>query len=391
MKKIILIALGIILAGILIFVLRLNQFYLKIYTPIFKLIQPAKTDYNILIFGYGGGTHEGTYLTDTIMLAHIDFKLKKVTLFSIPRDLWVKIPTKSGADFHMKINALYQLELGQIGDVSQTYPDLDQSHFGKKDDAEFTKYIVSQTFGLAVDNYVAIDFAGFKKAIDTLGGVDINVDKFFEDKEYPIEGKEIDLCGKDEQFKKIESFLKPGFNPEDKIKLFKTDSSLEEFLKNATESPELAFPCRYETIKFNKGLTHMDGEMALKYARSRHSETNGGDFNRAKRQQQILEAVKDKVLSLGFVPKIIPLLDQFQNHIKTDISLDDMKKFVSQANKANEYKLNSFVFTDKNYLTDSVSEDGQYILIPEKGIDQWNGIQTAVKNIIATSSGKLKE
>jgi LCP family protein required for cell wall assembly len=234
MKRILLILLGIFLAVLITFTLKLNQFYLKIYTPIFNLTQPAKTNYNILIFGYGGGAHEGTYLTDTIMLAHVDLKLKTVTLFSIPRDLWVKLPTKSGADFHMKINALYQLELGQAGDVSQTYPDLDQSHFGKKDDAEFTKYIVSQTFGLAVDNYVAIDFTGFKKAIDTLGGVDINVDNSFEDKEYPIAGKETDLCAKDEQFKKIEPFLKPGFNPEDKIKLFKTDSSLEELLKNAT-------------------------------------------------------------------------------------------------------------------------------------------------------------
>ncbi len=398
MKKLVIIVSGFFLAALIVIGLKVNNFYNKIYTPKKNHVAKEKTAYNILLFGYGGGQHEGTYLTDTIILAHVDTKTKKATLFSIPRDLWIKLPTKSGADFHMKINAVYQTEL-----FPNDYPDLDPKFMGTKEDATLVKHVVSQIFGQEIDYYAAIDFDGFKKAIDIIGGIDVNVEASFVDPEYPIDGKEKDLCDKniEELFKKTEPFLKPGYNLEDRDRIFKDDPKIEEFVKNATDSPELAFPCRYEKLEFKKGLTHLNGETALKYARSRHSPTDGGDFNRAKRQQQIIEAVKDKVLSIGFIPKILPLLDEFKNNLRTDISIDEVKKFIGFASRAGEYTITSFVFTDKNYLKNAVSEDRQYILIPNAGMDQWSQIQTVVKNVIdgiiptlaptATASGIIKK
>ena len=53
-------------------------------------------------------------------------------------------------------------------------------------------------------------------------------------------------------------------------------------------------------------------ELRLKFARSRHSPDDGDDFNRAIRQQLVIESIKDKVISLGFIPKIIPLMNEFK-------------------------------------------------------------------------------
>ncbi|HEX7542479.1 MAG TPA: LCP family protein [Patescibacteria group bacterium] len=395
MKKIIIIFLAIFLAWGVFFASKQLIYKKNLSQNNSQKPAPEKTTFNFLLLGYGGAAHEGPFLTDTMMIAHIDIKTKKATLISIPRDLWVKLPTKSGVDFHTKINAVYQIELDP-----KYYPDIDPKYMGTENDATLVKTTISRITGLPIDGYVSVNFEGFTKAIDILGGVDINIEKSFTDSEYPIDGKEKDLCDKDteELFKKAEPFTTPGFNPEERNQQFKDNPKLEEFVKNATDSPELAFPCRYEKLEFKKGITHMDGQIALKYARSRHSETDGGDFNRALRQQQVIEAIKNKVISLGFIPKIIPLMDEFKKDVKTDIGLDTIKKFISQADKVKEYKITTFVLTDQNVLKNAVSDDKQYILIPSEGIDNWNGIKKLINNTIegitptpvASSSATLK-
>lgn len=370
MKKFVIIVSGIILAFGMFYYFKTPNFKGSNQSPTLVKQKQEKTTYNFLLLGYGGGAHEGTYLTDTMMIVNLDIKAKKVTLFSVPRDLWIKIPTKSGTDFHTKINAAYQLEL-----FPEDYPDLKKTP---------VKTIISKISGLPIDGYVSVNFEGFTKTIDILGGIDIEVKRSFIDAEYPIEGKEKELCDKDteELFKKAEPFITPGFNPDERDRQFKDNPKLEEFIKNASSSPELAFPCRYEKLEFKKGLTHMDGSTALKFARSRHSADDGGDFNRALRQQQVIEGVKDKIISLGFIPKIIPLMDEFKKDVKTDIGLDIIKKLMGQADKTKEYKTTTFVLTDQNVLKNAVSDDKQYILIPNEGIDNWNGVTETIKNII---------
>ena len=366
MKKIIIIVTGLFLAFITFYFFKISQLDNKFNPP--SVITPKKTTYNFLLLGYAGGLHEGTYLTDTVIISHIDTKTNQVTLFSIPRDLWVQLPTRSGPDFHTKINAVYQAEL-----FPKDYPNLKKVS---------TKMIISQITGLPIDGYISLNFKGFTEAIDILGGVDINIEKSFTDTQYPIDGKEKDLCDQEELFKKAEPYITPPFDETERLNKFKEDPKIEVFVKNATDSPELAFPCRYEKLEFKNGLLHMDGEIALKYSRSRHSETDGGDFARARRQQKLIEAVKNKVLSINFLSKIISLMDEFKKDVKSDISLDIIKKFISQSDLIKKYKINSFILTDQNVFKNAISDDRQYILVPNEGIDNWNGLQKLINNTI---------
>lgn len=384
MKKIFIIIAGIIIAAILFYALKINQFYKKIYTPkngiqADSTPAPEKTEFNILLLGYAGGNYAGTYLTDTIIVLHVDLKKKKALMVSLPRDTWVKLPTKSGDDFHSKINAVYETEL-----FPNDFPDLDTKIAGNKSDAELTKYILGQITGFEIDNYISIDFASFIKAIDILGGVDINVARAFEDEKYPVEGKEDDICGKDEQFKQIEPYLSEidATKSAEKEKLLKEKPDLNEFLRNATASPELVFPCRYEKISFASGKQHMDGTTALKFARSRQSNQDGGDFARARRQQQVIEAVKSKIFSVGFITKIPSLLDGMEKYVKTDIGSEEIKRLTKEISSAGEYKLSPLVLSDENVLTSDRSTNGQFILIPENGEDNWESVQKFIKNTL---------
>jgi LCP family protein required for cell wall assembly len=379
MKKISLAILLIILSLTVFYYFKASQFYQNIYIKKTngekKLTE--KTEFNILILGYGGEGHDGPYLTDTMIVAHINIKTKKIILISIPRDIWVKIPTKDGSDFSNKINAVYQMEL-----FPQTYPNVADNYKQKQEIGGLIKEIVSQIIGLKIDNFIAVDFNSFKKGIDILGGIIINVDKAFEDPEYPIDGKENDLCGKEEEFNQIAKFLSPGANEEEKQQLFKEKPELEEFFNNINEKPYLAFPCRYETVKFSAGKQFMNGETALKYVRSRHSPIDGGDFNRGRRQQIFIAALKDKIISFNFLPKIIPLMQELKENIKTDISLDEMKKIITKTTDTQQYTLDNLILSNQNLLKNSYSSTGQYILIPQAGENNWNEVKTTIHNMI---------
>lgn len=84
------------------------------------------------------------------------------------------------------------------------------------------------------------------------------------------------------------------------------------------------FACRYETIHFEKGLQHMDGERALKYVRSRQSEGDEGTgFARDKRQQQVLVALKNKIIDYPFLRqpnKLKEMLNKVNEMVQTDMN-----------------------------------------------------------------------
>jgi len=352
-KKKTMIGVGLIALFLLIFgIARLNSLFSSISTGknlTSKPIPKTQKVFNILAMGYGGPGHDGAYLTDTMMFMSIDTQNKRVTIVSIPRDIWVEIPTV-GEDqpFMRKINSVYQTGL-----FKKNYPAVPQKYAGDQGASELVKEIVGKITGKPIDAYIAIDFDGFKKAVDTLGGVDVKVERTFTDVEYPLDGHESDLCG-------IEA----------------TDSAAFEAKENiATESPVLAYPCRYETLNFSAGLQKMDGATALKFVRSRHSPEDGGDFNRARRQQIFLEAVRDRVLSIGFIPKISPLLNDLEESIRTDISSELMKKLLKEAPSVKDYTTRQIVLTTDNYLSHDVSDDGQYILVSKSGANNWSLLQ----------------
>jgi len=359
--------------------LRISGFYQSIHTEAQtsadkKVTKEEQTEYTFLLLGYGGGSHEGTYLTDSIIVVNVNLNTKRAILISLPRDIWVKVPTIK-EDFHSKINGVYQM-----GMFPKKYPAIDTSLVTEDNPSGLLKKVVEDITGLRIDAFAAIDFEGFTKAIDTLGGVNVSVKKSFTDYEYPIEEKMNDLCGRDEEFVQIEPIINKEMSTDDQKKLFEEKPDLEEFYTDIKDRPPIAFPCRYEILSFSAGETQMDGETALKYARSRHALEDGGDFNRARRQQNVIDAAKQKILGIGFIPKIIPLLNDLEQHVKTDLPLADLNKLLFEATNADQYETQTLVLSDK-FLTDGYSSYGGYIIVPKAGEDNWSVIQKEIQNM----------
>jgi len=318
---------------------------------------------SFLLMGYGGGGHQGGKLTDTIMLAYIEPKKEQISLISIPRDLWVSFPVDGETESYWKINAAYAL-----GSDDRSYPRKLAQYTGPGGGGELAKYAMTKVTGLPIDHYGVVDFYSFKKGIDVLGGISVNVERSFSDPFYPIEGEENNTCQKSE---------------EEIVALTATVSG---------QKLEQSFPCRFETLEFTTGKTLMDGATALKYIRSRHSATDGGDFNRAARQRQLIFGVKEKVFSLGFLPKIVPFISTVSQDFHTDLAVGDMTNLLNKTATWKDYDINTVALTTDTILKLSTSQNGQSILIPKDGQDNWESIQTWLQEQLnpplATNSAK---
>jgi len=235
---------------------------------------------NILILGRGGASHEAPDLTDTMILLSIRLKDKHVSSISIPRDIWIN-------SMKAKINSAYY-----YGDKKQQGGGLILAR-----DAVF------QVTGLPVHYAVMVDFDGFKKAIDLVGGVEVEVKRGFTDEKYPIEDK--------------------GQGPAS------TRGELRAEGQGAVVSGQPTGVPVYETVKFDAGWQHMDGDTALRFSRSRYSidPEEGSDFARSKRQQQILVAlaskIKQKETALN-ADRIKQLRQIFDDYTETDLGDDEM-------------------------------------------------------------------
>ena len=252
---------------------------------------------NVLLLGIGGKNHEGPNLTDTIIFTSLSTKGDKVTLVSIPRDLWVQ-------DLNEKINTAYS-----TGESKRLGGGL-----------VLSKAVVSKIMNQPINYVLRIDFDGFVKAVDLIGGLDINVERTFDDFQYPIDGRQEDPCGhSDEELKGL-----------------------------ATSSSQLeAFPCRYFRVHFDKGQQHMDGKTALRFVRSRHGQgAEGSDFARSKRQEKVIKAFKDKIFSLQTLAnpaKVISLYDILKGSIDTDVKDDELDDFIRLAGKMKTAKTENAV------------------------------------------------
>lgn len=224
-------------------------------------------------------------LSDTIIIATIDPATKKIGLLSIPRDLRVEIPGV-GKD---KINAAYSN--GSL--TSITGPGL-------------VRATIEYNFGIKIDYYAVVDFAGFEKIVDTLGGVTIDVPAPIKDDAYPGE----------------------KFN--------------------------------YTRIVFHTGLQHMNGIQALRYVRTRHDDN---DFARGNRQQQLLEALRAQSLSLGLITKAPQLISQLGDTIRTDLPPSDALKLAKLGTEIKSSDIKSYNLLD---ATTSQWNPGEpYYLIPD--------------------------
>lgn len=313
---------------------------------------------NVLLLGMAGGKHDGATLTDTIIVASYDTATHQVSLISLPRDLWSQ-------EHRAKINSLYQRSLDN------------------KQGLEFVQTEIGNIVGLTIPYTLRVDFSGFVKAVDLVGGLDIDVERSFEDSLYPIEGKEDDMCG----YKEEEQEIDQTKADELKIKPGKVKILLDKDNKIATAAAEPGkdivytednvgqyFGCRYDRLVFKKGLTHMDGETALKFVRSRHGSGNeGSDFARSRRQQLVLKAFKDKVLSLGTLAnpqKVVGLASTFGASFETNIKEDVYIDFIEISNKVDGVKSYVVDPSGPNPLLKTPNPTdygGAWVLVPTSG------------------------
>ena len=114
-----------------------------------------------------------------MLLAYVEPRKEKITLISIPRDLWVPLPIASDNP-HFKINNAYAL-----GIDNNRFPNKPDEYRGVGGGGALARKVISEVTGLSVDYFVSLNFTGFEKSIDILGGVDVKVNKSFEDPFYP--------------------------------------------------------------------------------------------------------------------------------------------------------------------------------------------------------------
>lgn len=341
-----------IIGGLILFKILLGVVHLSpiLFQLVFnKNIELKKTQdqrINVLLLGIGGGTHDGPDLTDTMIFASIDPSKNKIALISIPRDLWI-------SDLSSKINAAYA-----DGESKKKEGGLIES-----------EAVVTKIVGQPINYGIRIDFKGFVKAVDLVGGLDIKVDTSFDDYQYPIEGREDDSCGL------------PN----------------EELVALATASADLQFQklqCRYTHIHFDKGFTHMDGASALQFVRSRHAEGNEGtDFARSSRQQKIISALKDKIISAQTIfdlPKVMSLYSVVKDSIDTDIKESEYDDFIRLANKMKKATIQNGALDigdekrEGLLINPVISSDYnfEWVLIPKEGKDNYKKIQEYVTCMI---------
>jgi LCP family protein required for cell wall assembly len=238
------------------------------------------------------------FRTDSLMLISIDPKTKSVGILSVPRDLFVDIPTDTVVTNPyglQRVNAAYVIgELARPG-------------YGP----QLAMQTIQYNLGIRINNFVVYEFGTVIGGIDTIGGIDINVKKTLRDDTYPN--------------------MYFGFDP----------------------------------VYIPAGQTHMNGDLALKYARTRHQSS---DFDRAERQQDVVMAVRDKILNNNMLPDLLlhapSLWDQFSSTIKTDLPLDQILRLAVYLKDVPKENIKRGL-VDLNYCT-GLNYNGQDILVPER-------------------------
>jgi LCP family protein required for cell wall assembly len=255
---------------------------------------------NVLLLGSDQRPGDPVWRTDVIMVAFLDTDNGRAAVLSLPRDLYVNIPTR-GWD---RIN---------IADFW----------------GEYTKYpgggpgllsrVIADNFGIRIDKYARVNFDGFTKIVDTLGGIDVNVPCALED-----------------------DFVDP------------------------------TSPTGFRHFKVEAGMQHMNGEMALMFVRQRHGT---GDISRAQRQQRVIFALREKLVSPEVITKIPQLYDQLQNAVQTDFGPLDVPRLAQIGSRIKPGNIRGRVI-DETMWSFWTTPDGKSVLVFDK-----NKVRAAVDDL----------
>ncbi len=169
---------------------------------------------------------------------------------------------------------------------------------------------VAYNLGIPIHHYARINFTAFERLIDEIGGIDIYVEETINDPAYPDEG------------------------------------------------------IGYEPFYLPAGQHHLDGRIALKYARTRHGKS---DFDRARRQQRVILAIRDQVVNLGQLPRLIAngpqILEALGDSLRTDLTLDQAVQLAQLLNDIPPEAFRGAVI-DQNYTQPYTTDSGAQVLIP---------------------------
>jgi len=282
-----------------------------------------------LLLGYGGGNHDGAYLTDSMMVVIADPTHKTLTLLSIPRDTWVPLFFDGATPVYDKINTAYAYAMDPT-----LYPDRLPRYAGKQGAGTFAMDTVSRLLGIPITYYVALDFTGFREMIDAVGGIDVDVPDSFTAR-YPANDD-------------------PTINP------------------------------GWITVHFSAGLQHMNGERAIEYARARETLDNpseGSDFARSRRQRQIMEAFKERLLQPGGLVALPRLLLIAAQHMDTNYPIPAaaaMSQLIFQWHAVTFFQA---ALTTDNYLEEATGPDGLYALVPNAPDHSWRQIRAFARRL----------
>ena len=264
-----------------------------------QVLNNGQETVNFLLIGSDRRSNTGSTRTDTMVVAILRPNEGQVSLISIPRDLWVSIPGYE----NNRINTAYQLG------VSSGYPGGGPA---------LLKETIQYNLGIRIDHTAMVDFNGFSRIVNTLGGVDVPVSCSYTD------------------WKLID----PSYNPE--------------------------LEANWYLHTVNPGVIHMDGDLALWYARSRQK---SNDFDRGRRQQEVLRALFVQALQAGTLTRIPELYNNLKDSVETDLGLGDILQLSLYAPKMTNADIRSY-YIRPPIVNSWITSGGAYVLSPNQELLQ---------------------
>ncbi|ATO48486.1 LCP family protein [Brevibacillus laterosporus] len=278
---------------------------------------PVDTSYSsskpisVVMLGRDSRPETGSANTDVMIVGVIDPDTKKVTMISIPRDTRVKIPGYRG--YH-KVNAVFangEVERRQAKAKGET---------PTENGITLTKKTLEQVLGIPINHYVEVDFNGFKAVVDAVGGVEVNIDR----------------------------------------RLVYDD------------------PTDNTHINLNPGQQVLNGKNALDYVRHRHDNRGtkyySNDFDRNQRQQEVIKAIMNKMLSIEGFAKLPKVIETTGDHVHTDFS---KQQILGIATDFKSFNMDNFIVVDSGAFWSSSTS---YTLLPTSKKDEIRqALQAAMK------------
>jgi polyisoprenyl-teichoic acid--peptidoglycan teichoic acid transferase len=270
-----------------------QSFYAPPYAPDPVPVLTDNQTATFLLLGSDKRPGQTYFRTDTIVIAAVRPASGQVTLISVPRDLYVYIPTV-GMD---RVNAAY--EYGQM----HKYP-------GGGD--ALLKDTILYNLGIRIDHMAIVDFDVFRRIVNTLGGLDVPV-----------------FCPYTDWH-----LIDPSYDPENEN--------------------------NWALYTVGPGIVHMDGDLALWYARSRKKSS---DFDRGRRSQEVLRALYTRALQTDAISKIPQLYNDFSSSVITDLGLEGILKLAPLALHLNNADIRSF-YIGREDVTGWMTPGGASVLLP---------------------------